>query len=108
MVIVDEVKIDFMKILLVISFVFSCLITNAQAKPHRDSIKIIVPKDKSFNPSNSKLRNSKIKTPVYNNNLTGTNAPGDVNTGIPADNSNHRPTGNAALDKLKDSTKPNK
>ena len=97
-----------MKAVLFVLSVFCCLITNAQVKPRRDSIKIIVPKDNSFNPSNSKLRNSKIKTPVYNNNLTGTNAPGDVNTGIPADNTNHRPTGNAALDKIKDTTRPNK
>ena len=97
-----------MKAVLFISLVFCCFITNAQVKTHRDSIKIIVPKDNSFNPSNSRLRNSKIKTPVYNNNLTGTNAPGDVNTGIPSDNTNHRPTVNVALDKIKDSTKPNK
>lgn len=87
--------------------VFSSFAAGAQVKQHKDTVTINIPKDKNFNPSNSKLRNSKIKTPLYNNNLTGTNAPGDVNTGIPADNHNNRPTGNAALDKLSDSTVPN-
>lgn len=49
----------------------------------RDTVKIEIPKDNSFNPSSPKLKNSKIKTPLYNNQVTGTAAPGDVNTGIP-------------------------
>jgi len=69
---------------------------------HGDTIKINVPKDNGFNPSNPKLKNSKVKTPVYNNQVTGTNAPGDVNTGISADNSmNHLPPNNATKDSTK-------
>ncbi len=50
----------------------------------KDTIRIMMPPENGFNPSNSKLKNSKIKTPVYDGKLTGTNAPGDANTGIPS------------------------
>jgi len=59
------------------------VINSSNGHNHGDTIKIDVPKDDRFDPANPNLKNSKIKTPVYNNQLTGTNAPGDVNTGIP-------------------------
>ncbi|MEO6669971.1 MAG: hypothetical protein ABIN36_10875 [Ferruginibacter sp.] len=106
-VIVDEMQSYYMKAILSALLMLAAIWANAQVKRNKDSIKVVIPKDKSFNPANPKLRNSKIKTPVYNNNLTGTNAPGDANTGIPADNINHRPNTNAAMEKIKDSAAPN-
>jgi hypothetical protein len=74
---------------------------------HGDTIKIDIPKDNSFNPSNSKLKKSKVKTPVYNNQVTGTNAPGDVNTGLPPDNTtNPAPPKNISKDSTKSSARP--
>ena len=34
--------------------------------------------------TNGTLNNLPVKTPIYNNQVTGTNAPGDMNTGLPA------------------------
>lgn len=96
-----------MKTTLVMILLCSCLSSNAQTKgdsmsgKKSDTMKMELPKSNNFDPSNPKLKNSKIKTPVYNNQLTGTNAPGDRNTGIPASTSNDRKTVNVSQERVK-------
>ena len=56
---------------------------------------------KTVGPSATKLNNSVIKTPVYNNTATGTNAPGDVNTGLRPDNTLDYPQENIKLNQVR-------
>ena len=66
-------------------------------------------KVKSFDPMNSKLRNLPVKTPVYQPNVTGTNAPGDGRMGIPVQSGteNERPAHPVVLDSVKAKTNGN-
>lgn len=58
---------------------------------------------KAFNPSNSKIKNLPVKTPVYQPIVTGTNGPGDGRMGIPVQSNNRirRSTYPVAVDSLK-------
>jgi len=82
-----------MRALFLIVFVAVSTIFTAQAQ-HKDfsarairldTIRIVVPKQNGFDGLNTRLHNYKMKTPMYNSMLTGTSAPGDVNTGISID-----------------------
>ncbi|MFT3912277.1 MAG: hypothetical protein QM737_22815 [Ferruginibacter sp.] len=56
---------------------------------------------KTAGPSTIKLNNSVIKTPVYNNNATGTSIPGDVNTGLRPGNTMNQPPENNSLNQIR-------
>ncbi|MEO7524634.1 MAG: hypothetical protein ABIT58_11100 [Ferruginibacter sp.] len=56
---------------------------------------------KTVGPSATKLNNSVFKTPVYNNTVTGTNAPGDVNTGLRPGSSGNDHEVNESLKKVR-------
>lgn len=66
-------------------------------------------KVKSFDPMNAKIRNLPVKTPVYQPNVTGTNAPGDGRMGLPvqAPLSNERSTYPVVIDSIKTKTSGN-
>ena len=89
----DIKLIDLMRLVFFIAFVFGSKLVTAQVQQknvvnrsfHLDTIRIAFPKDKDFTALNTKLHYYKMKTPMYNSMLTGTNAPGDVNTGISMD-----------------------
>src|SRR6478672_871755 len=70
-------------------------------RPRRDTIRLEMPHERRFDPANPKLRNAKVKTPLYDNQLTGTHAPGDVHSGIPASPGNHVPA-KTSEEKVKD------